>query len=64
MKDWRAAVRTWESRGDDARGHPAKAQKTFDPFSLPNTPDRYKPQEDDFGAEFMKRLGEKQHAEA
>lgn len=62
MKDWRAAVRTWEARGDDPRGHPSKAQKPFDPFSIPNTPDRYKPREDDFGAEFMKRLKEKQNA--
>ena len=62
MKDWRAAVRTWESRAEDVRGHSAKAQKSFDPFSLPNTPDRYKPRDDDFGAEFMKQLEAKKHA--
>lgn len=56
MKDWKAAVRTWEARGEDVRGHPSKAQKPFDPFSIPNTPDRYAARADDFGDEFMRRL--------
>ena len=65
MRDWKAAVRTWEARGEDTRVQSGKGgSKGFDPLRLENTPDRYRTKGDDFGAEFMKRLEEKKRAGA
>ncbi len=65
MRDWKAAVRTWEQRNDVRPGQPQKpASRAYDPFSIPNDPDRYKHRDDDFGDEFMRRLEAKQRGQA
>lgn len=58
MRDWHAAVRTWERNTStkNATTNCGNQSRQFDPFSIPNDPDRYKPREDDFGDEFMRRL--------
>lgn len=62
MRSWQAAVRTWERDSSSKKTLPNRGQsKQFDPFMIPNDPERYRPRDDDFGDEFMRRLEAKKH---